>query len=77
MSKGSQIVPVRIPLPMLVDMDQQIEKRNATARGEPWTVSEFIRSAIADKLAKMGRSRAASGKRLAARLAKMRTKEPI
>lgn len=63
MSKGNQIVPVRIPLPLAVDMDQAIAGRNAVARGEPWTVSEFIRVAIAEKLAKMSRSRSSRSRR--------------
>lgn len=57
MSKGNRIVPVRFSEDAYADMVKQIEDSNDRRSEEPWTVSEFIRIAIAEKLAKMERSR--------------------
>jgi len=56
-SKGSKIVPVRIPQEMLDEMQEMIASRNFNAPGEPWDVAKFIRKAVAEKIAHMKRSR--------------------
>lgn len=57
MSKGSQIVPIRVPADLMAAMTIAIDRRNAVAAGEPWTRTGFIVTAIREKLAKMERSR--------------------
>jgi len=56
-SKGSQIVPVRFEAELLSLMKRTIEQRNAVSPNEPWTMSDFIRAAVQEKLAHMERSR--------------------
>lgn len=63
MSRGSPIVPIRIPSELLAEMDQVILRANEVRRGEPWGRTGFILSAVREKLAKMERSRASGGKR--------------
>jgi len=62
MSRGSPIVPVRIPAELLAEIGQVIDGRNERARGAPWTRSEFIVLALREKLAKMERSRSGRAK---------------
>ncbi len=57
MSKGSPIVPIRVPSDLLARIDQQIADSNPRRSAEPWTRSAFILSAVAEKLAKMERGR--------------------
>jgi hypothetical protein len=57
MSKGSPIVPVRIPPELLGEVARCIARRNVWSRNEPWTTSGFVIAAIREKLAKMERSR--------------------
>ena len=59
MSKGNKIVPVRMTETLLHEIEAQIASRNAVAAGEPWVISDFIRTACQEKLKKMARSRAA------------------
>ena len=56
-SKGSQIVPVRFEAEQLSLMKRTIAQRNEVTQLEPWTMSDFIRTAVAEKLAHMERSR--------------------
>jgi hypothetical protein len=56
-SKGSPVVPMRIPSELLAEIERAIEGRNSRAPGEPWTRTGFIITAIREKLAKMERSR--------------------
>jgi hypothetical protein len=63
MSKGSRIVPVRMTPELHDEMMVQIEMSLKHRKEEPWTVSEFIRTAIAEKLAKMARGRRKKGGR--------------
>lgn len=60
MSKGSPVVPIRIPATLLERIETQIAESNPRRKGEPWTRSAFILSAIEEKLAKMERSRKGS-----------------
>lgn len=57
MSKGSKIVPVRIPEDLLKQMDLTISRRNFWSKEEAWTTSRFIQIAIREKLHKMERGR--------------------
>lgn len=57
MSKGSKVVPVRMGEDLLEQV-KAIVKRSAKTRFEgEWTVSEFVRAAVVDKLRHMERSR--------------------
>jgi len=57
MSKGRPIVPVRFGEGTLSSMKRIVEQRNARTRNEPWTMSDFIRVAVEEKIAHMERSR--------------------
>lgn len=63
MSKGSTLYPVRMPKELEEKVFQAIEDRNKLTTVEPWTFSEFVRSAIREKLNHMQRSRKQYGKR--------------
>lgn len=52
MSKGNPIVKVRIHLDDLAEIVAMLESRNANTREEVWTISDWIRSAIAEKIRK-------------------------
>jgi hypothetical protein len=56
MSKGSQIVPVRIPVELLGLVDEVVARSVHTRKDGPWTRSSFVIAAIEEKMAKMGRS---------------------
>lgn len=62
-SKGSRVVPVRIPQALLEKIDAAVTRSVEGKKGEPWTRSSFIVAAVMDKLAHMERSsgRAADG----------------
>lgn len=57
MSKGSTIVPVRIPSDLLRQVEETYLGRNLFAPKNPWTLSDFVRVALKEKIAKMQRSR--------------------
>jgi len=57
MSKGSKVVPVRIPDELYIRMIAQIDKTNERRKEEEFDVSSFIRKAIEDKLDHANRSR--------------------
>lgn len=57
MSKGSQVIPVRIPKELLTEIEQAIQSANLTTGLEPYTVSSWIRKCVAEKLAHLKRSR--------------------
>lgn len=56
-SRGSPICPIRIPAALLLEMEQLIKASNERRKGEPWTRTSFILTAIREKLYKMERSR--------------------
>lgn len=56
MSRGSQIVPVRIPAELLGLVDDTVARSVHTRKDGPWTRSSFIVKAIEDCLRKMARS---------------------
>lgn len=57
MSAGSPICPIRIPAALLAEMEGVIERANDRRKGEPWTRTAFILTAIREKIVKMERSR--------------------
>jgi hypothetical protein len=57
MSKGSKIIPFRIPSELLAEMESVIAGRNSRAKGEPWGRTGFVIAAIREKISKMQRSR--------------------
>lgn len=57
MSKGSPVIPLRIPQTLLNEMEIVIAQRNTLTLNEPWSRSSFIVAAIREKLAHMERSR--------------------
>jgi len=57
MSKGSQIIPVRIPEDLLAVVQQTIQSANSKRRHEPYTVSSWIRQCVAEKLSHLKRSK--------------------
>lgn len=57
MSKGSPMVPIRIPAELFQRIEAQIALTNVFARDEEYTVSSWLRKAAEEKLAKMIRSR--------------------
>jgi len=63
MSKGNPRVILRMPAAELAELEKFIAASNERRRGEPWTMSDFIRAAVREKIAKMGRSAASGRKR--------------
>ncbi len=57
-SQGRQVVPVRISPELMKLIDDAIASRNSNSPDEPWTRSDFIRTAIRQKLSHGIRSRA-------------------
>jgi hypothetical protein len=57
MSKGSPVVPVRIPAELLAVIDATVSRVNVKTRGEPYTRSSWILAAIRDRLAHMERAK--------------------
>jgi len=62
MAKGTPVVPVRISDAKMLEVEAAIRGRNNYAFDTPWTVSDFIRKAIDEKLAHMARSRRSRGR---------------
>lgn len=56
-SKGSRIIPIRLPSDLLDQVDKAVQGSELRRKGEPWTRSSFIRRAIEEKLAHAARSR--------------------
>lgn len=61
-SVGSDRLVVRVPTVLCAEMTDAILHRNHNSREEPWTTSDFVRVAIAEKIAKMKRGRGSRGK---------------
>lgn len=57
MSKGSKIVPVRLPAALLELVEIELLTRSTGPKGRPLTLSEWVRSAITEKLKHAKRSR--------------------
>jgi len=57
MSKGSKIVPVRLPDELLSEMMAAVASQNFHTKGEPLTVSGWIRKQIEMKLHNLKRTK--------------------
>lgn len=57
MSRGNRIVKVRVEPELLQRIEWQIQHRNDHTDRMPWVMSDWIRVAMIEKLAKMVRSR--------------------
>jgi hypothetical protein len=57
MSAGNKIIPVRVSDVMDQEIHLAIQSRNSHSKGEVWTVSDFIRAAVEDKLLHLMRGR--------------------
>ena len=57
MSKGSKVVPVRIPDELLAEIESAIESANYHTKGEIYTVSSWIRKQLEMKLHNLRRSK--------------------
>jgi hypothetical protein len=58
MSKGTRIMPVRFPDELAAEVFRELSLSERTREGEPWTFSDFVRLAVAEKIAHRKRSRA-------------------
>lgn len=63
-TKGRPQVGARVSAELLEEMDQIIEEANLRRPDEAWTRATFIERAIAEKIAKMKRSRGNKAQRL-------------
>jgi uncharacterized protein YifN (PemK superfamily) len=63
-SKGNPVIHTRISHELHAEMMDQIQLSNMTRRESPWTVAEWVEQAIAEKIAKMKRSRKQKEQRL-------------
>lgn len=57
MSKGSKIVPVRLPAQLLELVEIELLTRSTGPKGRHLTISKWVRSAITEKLKHAERSR--------------------
>lgn len=64
MSKGTDRYTFRLPQDMMAEVAATIYRRNLHTDREPWELSEFVRVAIREKLAKMERSRKRAARKL-------------
>lgn len=62
MSRGTEIYTVRIPTTLSEKLVSTIARRNLGSKEQPWTTSDFIRIAIAEKILKMERGRGVRAK---------------
>lgn len=56
-SKGSRIVPIRIPDVLYTEIEDAIASANVFSFNQPYNVSEWIRGAVAEKLGHLRRAR--------------------
>jgi len=64
-SKGTKTYAVRLPVDLVLQIGETVERRNLWTREEEWTLSDFIRIALEEKVRKMERSRTARNKKKA------------
>jgi hypothetical protein len=57
MSLGTKVYPVRLAESLMMEVTATIARRNYWTRRLPWSLSDFIRVALLEKVKKMGRSR--------------------
>jgi hypothetical protein len=75
MSKGNQIVPVRMSCQLKGEIDDAVGSRNAVSPEAPMTVSDWIRAACQEKIDHLKRSRKAAENRKAQRHAEYAIEE--
>lgn len=56
MSKGSKIIPVRMEASLIESISRQLNSRNEKSANSPWTMSDFIRASVIEKLQHYRRS---------------------
>ena len=61
-SLGTGKILVRVPDALRLQIEDTIKARNLLSSSEPWSLSDFVRIALAEKLAKMERSRGGRGR---------------
>lgn len=61
-TKGTPVYPVRLDDDLVDEMKLAVQRRNLFSARAPWTFSDFIRTAVREKLDKMERSRRPRGK---------------
>jgi len=76
-SKGNPIVKTRVTTDLEREVEITINRRNLHSDNEPWDVSEFIRSAIREKIAHMERSRNKGRKRTDKKETRARTQKTM
>lgn len=64
-SKGTPRRTFRFADQFWTTVEEAVDRRNFWTQREPWTLSDFVRIAIAEKLAKMKRCRRRRPRRLA------------
>jgi hypothetical protein len=57
MSRGNRVILTRFDPETVAEIERIVAKSIDSRREEPWTLSSFVRSAVAEKLDKMRRSR--------------------
>lgn len=67
MSAGNHITNVRLDEEMLTAIEAAIASRNKRSKQAPWTLSDFIRQAIQDKLDHTARGNGTKRKKAKAR----------
>jgi hypothetical protein len=60
-ARGSPVICIRVPVELLVLVDEVVDRSVGTRRAGPWTRSSFIIVAIEDKLRHMNRSNGKAG----------------
>lgn len=55
MSKGNKIVKVRMEPALLEELERQLASRNEHCREAPWTLSDFVRDCVRERLTKRAR----------------------
>ena len=63
MSKGSQIISVRIPEPILAKLDKAMDRINTRRNDMPYNRQAFVLASIMDKIARIERSRGSVNER--------------
>ncbi len=63
MSKGSKIVNVRIEDQLHERMQEELTRRNELTSQSVWSMSDYIRQAVMEKIAHADRSRKKTGER--------------
>jgi Arc/MetJ-type ribon-helix-helix transcriptional regulator len=57
MSQGTRVYTVRLSDEMMAEVQDCMQRRDFHSANSPWTLSDFIKAAITEKLSHMARSR--------------------